>query len=147
MPSSDNDENSVLKVLRSREAAVAEGVAESFISHFADDAVLYDLPPPLQVQSDRAEGVDALNRWFATWNGRVESLVPEPTIIIDGDLALVFGLANLRGDKKGEGPQSMWLRSTVAMRREGDRWKIVHEHSSFPLKMDGSGLAARDLRP
>ncbi|MDO9381565.1 MAG: hypothetical protein Q7T86_01755 [Hyphomicrobiaceae bacterium] len=69
---------------------MADGAAESFISHFADKAVLFDLPPPLQVQSDRSEGVDALNRWFATWDGRVESVVPEPTIIIDGDLALVF---------------------------------------------------------
>jgi hypothetical protein len=33
------------------------------------------------------------------------------------------------------------------LRRADGAWRIIHEHNSFPLNMDGSGTAATDLQP
>lgn len=70
-----------------------------------------------------------------------------PTVIVEGDLAVVFGLSQMKGDKKGEGPVDAWSRRTVVLRRRDGQWKIIHEHSSYPMAMDGSGHAMTELKP
>ncbi|WP_099513756.1 nuclear transport factor 2 family protein [Microvirga ossetica] len=55
--------------------------------------------------------------------------------------------ADARGIKKGVGPLDQWHRRTIVLRRRDGVWKISHEHSSFPMRMDGSGTAATDLVP
>jgi len=42
---------------------------------------------------------------------------------------------------------SFWFRSTLGLRRLDGEWRIVHEHTSTPFHMDGSGRAATDLQP
>ncbi len=147
MQRTDREAAEVLKVLRFREAAVRAGDAEAAVSVQADDAVAYELPPPLQFTGPAASHVKALNSWFATWDGPVESVVAEPTILIEGDLAVSYGLCHISGVKKGLGLVDQWSRNTVVLRRDTAGWKIVHEHSSVPMKMDGSGQAANDLKP
>ncbi|MGF7151188.1 ketosteroid isomerase-like protein [Sphingomonas zeicaulis] len=71
----------------------------------------------------------------------------EPALILERNLAVVFGLSRMRGDKKGQGPLDAWNRRTIVLRRDDGAWHIVHEHKSCPMEMDGSGRAATDLRP
>ncbi|WP_353042277.1 nuclear transport factor 2 family protein [Mesorhizobium sp. M1423] len=40
-----------------------------------------------------------------------------------------------------------WSRRTIVLRRIAGSWKIIHEHASFPMAMDGSGRAVTDLLP
>src|ERR1700733_13880933 len=40
-----------------------------------------------------------------------------------------------------------WFRPTVGLRGTAAGWQITHEHDSTPFYMDGSGLAATDLKP
>ena len=142
------DQAEVLGVLRRQEAAIARGDAKASLEPMSSDVVLYELPPPLEHRGSRAQGETALADWFASWDGGVATELTTPTIIIDGDLAVVFGLSRMRGIKKGEGYLDRWNRRTVVLRRdEGGQWRIVHEHASYPLHMDGSGKAALDLHP
>jgi ketosteroid isomerase-like protein len=53
----------------------------------------------------------------------------------------------MRGEKIGEGAVELWFRTTLVFKRSEDDWTIVHEHNSVPMKMDGSRLAAVDLKP
>jgi ketosteroid isomerase-like protein len=39
------------------------------------------------------------------------------------------------------------VRVTVVLRRIGGTWKITHQHTSVPFRMDGSFKAAVDLKP
>lgn len=55
--------------------------------------------------------------------------------------------SRMRGIKKDGGPVDSWNRRTVVLKRSDHGWKIVHDHNSYPMKMDGSGLAATDLTP
>jgi DNA-binding transcriptional ArsR family regulator len=41
----------------------------------------------------------------------------------------------------------VWTRSTLGLKKVDGDWKIMHEHNSAPLYMDGSGRAALDLQP
>jgi ketosteroid isomerase-like protein len=40
----------------------------------------------------------------------------------------------------------MWVRATLGLRRQGDDWKIVHEHDSDPFDMR-TFEALLDLEP
>ena len=143
----ENDEREILALLRAQEDATARGDAAGVIAPLADDVVNYDLPPPLEYRGAAARDADGLNQWFDTWDGPVTVELADPTIIVDGNLAVVFGHSRMRGHKKQSGPVDSWNRRTVVLRRTDDAWRIVHEHNSYPVKMDGSGQAATDLEP
>lgn len=141
----DSERQAVLAVLRGQEDANARGDAAAVLAPIAEDGVAYELPPPLEY---RGKGdVKGIEGWFATWDGSVTVELENPTVLIDGDLAVVFGLSRMRGIKKDSGPVDSWNRRTVVLKRSDNGWKIVHDHNSYPMKMDGSGLAATDLTP
>ena len=142
-----SSESEIRNLLKAREQAIASGDAAGALAALASDVVVFDLAPPLQYEGAQARDNSALERWFDTWNGAVTVSLEAPTIVIDGDLAVVFGLQHMRGDKKDVGPLDQWSRSTVILKRQGGAWTIVHEHVSFPMKMNGSGEAATDLLP
>ncbi|MET3899744.1 ketosteroid isomerase-like protein [Devosia sp. UYZn731] len=107
----------------------------------------FDLPPPLVYQGNQARDIEALDAWFATWRDGVTVHLADPHIIIDGDLAVAFGLSGMTGIKTDGTKVDSWSRRTVVLRRSVGVWKIVHEHASFPMAMDGSGRAVTDLLP
>jgi PhnB protein len=63
------------------------------------------------------------------------------------DVAFCHGLTHMTGTKTDGEQVDLWFRSTVGLRRAAEGWQITHEHDSTPFYMDGSGLAATDLRP
>jgi ketosteroid isomerase-like protein len=143
----EDDKQEILALLRAQEAATARGDAQGVIAPLADDLVTYDMPPPLEYRGAGQPYADGLAKWFDTWDGPVRVELADPTIIVDHDLAIVFGLSRMQGLKKDSGPLDAWNRRTVALQRREGAWKIIHEHSSFPMEMDGSGRAATDLKP
>jgi len=142
-----SDHDDILKLLREREAAVARGDAAGSVAMLSDQIVTYDLAPPLRGQGAGAEAAAGLDEWFKTWTDGVTSELVGPEIRVSGDLAVVWGLEHMRGDKVDQGPVDMWSRSTLVLERHSGQWRIVHEHNSVPMMMDGSGQAATDLKP
>ena len=50
-------------------------------------------------------------------------------------------------DKHGSTASELWFRTTTVFKHTGGAWRVIHEHQSVPMMMDGSGLAAVDLKP
>src|SRR6202035_2384150 len=73
--------------------------------------------------------------------------IGEPVIEAGDDVAFCHGLTHMTGTKTDGELVDLWVRSTVGRRRTAAGWQITHEHDSTPFYMDGSGLAANDLRP
>lgn len=142
-----DDRDAILRLLHDQDEATARGDAAGVVKPLADDVVSYDLPPPLENHGAGPEAEEAIDRWFATWENGVTVRLHDPTVLVDGDLAVVFELAHMQGIKLDKGPLDNWFRRTVALRRGQDGWRIVHDHSSFPMLMDGSGKAATYLTP
>ena len=142
-----DDKTQILEVLRAQEAATARSDASGVTAPMSPDIVSYDLPPPLENRGSGPELVEGLNQWFDTWQSGVTVELTDPTVLVDGDLAVVFGLSRMRGTKKDQGAIDIWNRRTVALQRVGGEWLIIHEHQSYPMNMDGSETAALDLKP
>ena len=55
----------------------------------------------------------------------------DPQLMIDGDLAVAFGLSRMTGiDRWHKG--RLLEPANVVLRRSAGSWKIIHEHASFP---------------
>lgn len=143
-----SDIQDIRDLLDRYEAAVLARDADAALADYADDAIGYDLAPPLMHGPEQILDRDGMRDWFATWTGDIVITHPEAAIIVDGNLAVAHGLQNMKGVKAGDmDPTSLWFRFTIVMRRQGEAWKIVHIHTSVPMAMDGSGHALTDLTP
>ena len=59
-----------------------------------------------------------------------------------------MGLFRLAGRSRQRGETvDEWSRNTVVLARGSQSWRIIYEHSSYPLRMDGSGMAAVERLP
>jgi len=113
--------------------------------HYAAEIVAFDAIKQLQFKGRES--------YIAHWQACMEvcsgpgSFAPrEPTILLGGDLALVYFLCHCGGtDDKGQ-TQSSWMRVTQGYRQRSGQWLIVHEHFSAPFDMQ-SGQALFDLQP
>lgn len=144
----NTDIEAIKSLIAARETAIVNADAEAVIEPLASDVVVYDLQPPLAFAGANARDAEGLRAWLRTWKEsgpRVE--FRESRILIDGDLGIAYGLSRMRGEKIGEGAVELWFRTTLVFKRSQDGWMIVHEHNSVPMMMDGSGLAAVDLKP
>lgn len=118
--------------------------ADDIAACYADDAVIYDLAPPLGRRGINRGGIA---EWLATWDGPIRFDGKEVELHVDGDIAYMTALNQMRGTKSDGQEVDLWFRTTMCFRRKGGAWRITHDHSSVPFLMDGSERAALDLKP
>jgi ketosteroid isomerase-like protein len=126
--------------IRNRDAAGA-------IAPLADDAVVFDLAPPLRMGPAVTHDPGRLELWFASWDSPIASEPRDLTIEVSGDLAYAYGLQHMTGKKQDGEEVDLWFRATACFRREREGWRITHMHNSVPFAMDGTDKALLDLKP
>lgn len=127
--------------------AIAQGLhdrdADAIARHYAPGAAIADLAPPLVRRGMDAAGLQA---WLDGWDGPVDITYRDLAVTVEGRLALCHGLVHTRTTRAGE-EAAWWARMTTALARDGDGWRVTHDHVSVPFYMDGSDRAALDLEP
>lgn len=117
---------------------------DAILACYTPDALIYNLPPPLQGRGlDQGE----TEAWLATWDGPVEVTSADTDLQESGDMAWSTALNRMRGRKTNGDMIDLWFRTTMCFRKYDEGWRIVHEHTSVPFYMDGSNRAATDLQP
>ena len=142
-----NDEAAIRQLVADRTIAMRAGDAETICRPYTPDAVIFNLAPPLMQPPDGARDVAQMQAWLDEKGGSVGSEVRDLQVTVDGNLALCTSLASMGAPPDSPQPFTLWYRSTLGLRRLGGEWRIVHEHTSTPFHMDGSGRAATDLQP
>jgi len=119
-------------------AAVRAKDVEAFLALYADDVRSFDLWGAWSY-----DGKDALRAMVEEWFG---SLGTDVTVVefdearseVGEDVAGVSAFVTFRGvSAAGEELRSMNNRLTWILRRDGDGWKIAHEHTSAPVGDEG----------
>ena len=139
-----NAQQDIKAVITAWANALWDKNAKAVIGLCAPEFVSYSLAPPL-VSTGRGE--KGLNDWFATWTSPIEHEHRDLKIHASGDVGYSHGLSRMTGTKVDGEQVDFWYRQTFGFRKVGDTWKMHHEHSSVPFKMDGSLKAAVDLKP
>lgn len=140
--------NEVMAVLDARVEACRKKDIDGLMSLYSPDVAYFDVVPPL-----RFLGTDALRRNFLRWFGEYDGPIGLEThhldVAVSGDVAFAHMLHLDTGTVPADGDapvRSLWLRSTVCLRRSGDTWLITHEHISLPVALD-TMAAVLDLTP
>lgn len=141
-----SDHEDIRALIARQEVATRAGDAAGVIACFTDDAVTFELPPPLVQPTAVVRDPAVLEAWFATWAEPPTITSRGWTVEVDGNLATAFGLRRMAGTQGGEA-KALWYRETLVLRRTAAGWRIRHSHASVPFAMDGSDKALLDLVP
>jgi ketosteroid isomerase-like protein len=139
------DEADIRALIETEHKAHHNKDAVAIVAPYARDAAVFSLAPPL---SHLGMDLEEKKAWLDTWEGPIHRESRDFNIVVSGDLAFCHGFFRLGGTPKAAGrPISFWMRATVCLHRDAGAWRIVHEHESVPLYMDGSLRPAFDLKP
>jgi ketosteroid isomerase-like protein len=119
------------QLIRRWAAAAHSGDLDAIVAEHDDDIVMFDVPPP----HDGVRGLSAYrDTWpsFFEWQACGASFdIVELEVTEGRDVAFAWTLLK-RGSPEGFADEpDRRLRLTVGLRKEGDRWIVVHEHHSF----------------
>ncbi len=114
--------------------AVHAGDLDGVLADHTEDVVMFDVPPP----EDGVRGLDAYREtWpaFFEWQraGAAFEIV-ELTVTAGADVAWAYALLRCGSEAELAEHPGYRLRLTLGLRREGGRWRVAHEHHSFPLR-------------
>jgi uncharacterized protein (TIGR02246 family) len=143
----NNDETQIRSVLAEFTGALRKKDAAGAIALLAEDAVTFDLAPPLEQGPDATHSAALLEKWFQTWKGPINSESRDLKLDVGGNVAYAHGLQHMTGTKIDGQETDLWFRATACFRRESGQWRITHMHNSVPFAMDGSNKALLDLKP
>lgn len=126
-------------------ASTAAKDLDGLMAPIADDVVSYEHDQALQcigvdaVREVCKAGLDAAGDSSVTWQ------VPDLKILVNGDLAVAWGLNHV---EVSAGSQSVdtWSRGTRIFQRRDGAWSMTHQHLSYPFD-PATGYAMTDLRP
>jgi uncharacterized protein (TIGR02246 family) len=119
---------------------------DALMAPIADDVVSFEHEPPLQYVGIHAvrevckAGLDASGDGTVTW------IVPDMTILVDGDLAVAWGLNRIEMKPADAPAVETWSRGTRIFQRRDGAWRLTHQHLSYPFD-PATGEARTDLRP
>ncbi|HEY3557243.1 MAG TPA: nuclear transport factor 2 family protein [Kribbella sp.] len=125
--------------------AVRTGDLATLKTIFAPDIVSFDIQPPLR-HPGAATKQASWEMVFEAFALPLEYEVLDPTVLVDGDLAVVYSLNHMNATMNAGPKIDYWLRATSTWQRIDGEWMIVHDHVSVPTNFL-EGTAAMDLTP
>jgi uncharacterized protein (TIGR02246 family) len=129
-----NDEAQIRTLIERWADAVHGGDLATVVADHADEIVMFDVPPP----EDGVRGMDAYRAtWppFFEWQAQGASFqIVEMNVTAGADVAFAWALLRCGTPEELSADPPNRLRLTIGLRKDGDRWVVVHEHHSFPLK-------------
>jgi uncharacterized protein (TIGR02246 family) len=120
-------EHEVRELLERWAGAVAAADREGLVAEHAEDVVMFDVPPSVQVR-----GLEAYReQWelFFDVQGAGVFRFDELTVIAGEKVAFAFGVLTCGTTDPAT---HFAVRLTVGLRREDGRWLVAHEHHSVP---------------
>jgi ketosteroid isomerase-like protein len=126
------------------DASAAKDLDRS-MAPIATSIVSYEHSSPLQFD-DIALIREECRRGFERAGDDLRWTVPELNVVVDGDLAVTWGLNRMAARLPDGSEDVTWSRGTRVFQRSGGRWLMTHQHVSFPIDPT-TGLAATELTP
>jgi ketosteroid isomerase-like protein len=144
-PDTSADERTLRDIHRQWFSDTTAKNLDGLMTHMAADIVSYEHDAPLEhVGIEQVRAV--CRRGLDSAPGGVSWDVPDMQVVVDGDLAVAWGLNRMNAELADGQHVESWSRGTrVFARRNGD-WVMVHQHVSYPYDPT-TGEAKTDLRP
>jgi ketosteroid isomerase-like protein len=125
--------------------AIRTGDLDAVKTIFAPNVVSFDIQPPLRHLGAETK-VANWEQVFTVFQLPLEYETRDLTVLVDGNLAVVYSLNHMNAAMNGGGKIDYWLRWTAAWQKLDGQWMIVHDQVSVPTNFP-DGRAAMDLMP
>ncbi len=142
---SKTSEDEIRKVFQEWFEDSAAKNLDAVMTKIAHDVVSYEHRTPLKYEGEPAvrqvcaQGFEAAKGVFR-WD------IPDLRIVVRGDIAITWGLDHLQAREPGTEGWQYWSRGTRVFQKVEGKWRMIHQHLSFPLD-PATGRAAMDLSP
>ncbi|WP_152363854.1 YybH family protein [Microlunatus speluncae] len=131
MTQESTDEQAIRESIRSWAEAVHAGDLDATVAGRGDGIVMFDVPPPERGVRGMAEYREIWPAFF-DWQRTGASFDPEEIeVVAGGDVAFAWALLRCGTPEELTREPGKRLRISFGLRREGDRWVVLHEHHSF----------------
>lgn len=134
----------VQHVLENYKSSAVEKDVEKFLSAYADDIHLYDCWDNWECRGI-SKWRESVTEWFSGLAKEGATLdVDFDDVVIQENSRIAFihcTVTYTGSNKSGEKLHEMTNRFTFGLRCDDGSWKICHEHSSLPIRMEtGKGI-------
>jgi len=127
-----DDEGRIRELIGQWAQAVHAGDLDGVLIDHSTDIVMFDVPPP----SDGVRGIDAYRAtWppFFDWQRQGAAFeIVRLDVTAGDDVAFAHALLRCGMPDDLEKDPDNRLRLSIGLRKENDRWIVMHEHHSFP---------------
>ncbi|TDW22568.1 YybH family protein [Kribbella kalugense] len=125
--------------------AVRTGDLETLKTIFAPNIVSFDIEAPLRHLGAEKKAAN-WKQVFTMFQLPLEYETRDLTVLVDGNLAVVYSLNHMNASLSNGGKIDYWLRWTSAWQKIDGQWMVVHDQVSVPTYFP-EGRAAMDLTP
>lgn len=127
-------DNPITQVLNAYQAAVFAKDVDAFVALYDADVLIYDMWG-VWSYNGIAAWRDMVAGWFGSLDTeRVVVDFSDAQTIVTQDLAVVHAFVTYRAiNTDGVELRSLDNRLTATLKRKGDGWKLVHQHTSAPI--------------
>ena len=131
-PMSDSDKVQVRAVLQAWAAATRQGRQDDVLVNHAEEALIYDVLPPMKY-----EGTEAYRQSWDEWQPDTQSddVFDLEELSVTAGVNVAFATAVIRcGGTLPDGRTfGDLVRATFCLRKEHAGWKVFHQHISKPV--------------
>jgi len=117
--------------LESLAHAIRDKDIDAVMAHYAPDVVVFDVMPPLDVQS-AADYRKNFERWFSSMIGPIDYEMNGLRISMSESHAFCHFVGHVIGTRKSGEKADYWVRVTSCFQKANGQWLVGHEHVSMP---------------
>ena len=128
------EDASIRQHLEALAQAIRDKDIDALMTHYAPDIVVFDVMPPLAVQS-AADYRKNFERWFASMQGPIDYEMNDLRISTSESHAFCHFQSHVKGARVGGEQADYWVRVTTCLQKANGQWLVGHEHVSMPVTM------------
>ena len=125
------DDASVREHLQTLAQAIRDKNVDAVMTHYAPDIVVFDVKPPLAVQS-AGDYRKNFERWFASMQGPIDYEMNDLRVSVSESHAFCHFLGHVQGTRAGGEKADYSVRVTTCLQKANGQWLVGHEHVSMP---------------
>jgi uncharacterized protein (TIGR02246 family) len=127
------DEQQIRALIERWVTAVQNEDIGGILDDHAAGIVMYDVPKPYRGNRGIAEYRDSWPQFFDWLRTGATFELDTLDVVAGSDVAFAYALLRCGKPEDFEKEPENRLRVTVGLRKNDDRWLVVHEHHSYPV--------------
>jgi uncharacterized protein (TIGR02246 family) len=135
----ESDETAIRDVFANIGKLIRSYDLDGLMDFYSSDVVVFDVVPPRQQVGEEFRSL--ISKALRTFDKSFTIDVEDLAIVVRGGLAYARSIHHIKAAAESGAEWDWTCRVTHVLQKDAGRWRILHEHSSVPVDLFGSGMA------